>query len=54
MTNSVNSIIEGELQPFIRDGMNELHLHKIPWPREVLQNLGEVSAELRVTLSYFY
>jgi hypothetical protein len=53
MNNSVNLIIEGELQPFVRGGMNEMHIHNIPWPREVLQGLGDVSVEMRVTLSYF-
>jgi len=53
MNNSVNLIIEDELQPFVRGSMNEMHVHKIPWPREVLQDLGDVPAEMRVTLSYF-
>lgn len=53
MNNSVNLIIEGELQPFVRGGMNEMHIHNIPWPREVLQGLGDVPVEMRVTLSYF-
>ncbi len=53
MNNSVNLIIEGELQPYVRSGMNEMHIHNIPWPREVLQGLGDVPVEMRVTLSYF-
>jgi hypothetical protein len=53
MNNSVNLIIEGELQPFVRGGMNEMHIHNIPWPREVLQGLGDIPVEMRVTLSYF-
>lgn len=53
LNNSVNLIIEGELQPFVRGSMNEMHIHKIPWPRKVLQELGEIPAEMRVTLSYF-
>jgi hypothetical protein len=51
--NSVNLIIENEIQPFSKDGMNEMHLHKIPWPKEVLQGLGEIPVEMRVTISYF-
>ncbi len=51
--NSVNLIVEGEIQPFTKDGMNEMHIHKIPWPKEVLQSLGEIQVEMRVTLSYF-
>ena len=58
MDNSVNMIIEGELQPYKKkDGggysMNEMHLHTLPWLKEVLEDLGEVNAKLRVTLSYF-
>ena len=55
--NSVNMIIQGELQPYKKkDGrysMNEMHLHTLPWPKEVLESLGEENAELRITLSYF-
>lgn len=51
--NSVNLIVESEIQPFTKDGMNEMHIHKIPWPEEVLQKLGEVAVKMRVTLSYF-
>lgn len=51
--NSVNLIIQGELQPFTKNHMNEMHLHNVPWPREVLQSLGEVEARIKVTLSYF-
>jgi hypothetical protein len=31
----------------------DMHIHAIPWPREVLIDLGETPVELRVTLSYF-
>ena len=55
--NSVNMVIQGKIQPFTkRDGqveMNEMHLHRIPWPTEVLQALAEAPVEMRVTLSYF-
>ncbi len=57
MDNSVNMIIQGELQPYKRYGsrcsMNEMHLHTLPWPKNVLEELGDINAELRVTLSYF-
>lgn len=57
MNNSVNMIIQGELQPFTKgEGkpqMKEMHLHSIPWPTEVLRSLENVPVELRVTLSYF-
>ena len=57
MNNSVNLIVEGEIQPYEKKdghkGMKEMHLHQIPWPTEVLQDLGETEVEMRVTLSYF-
>lgn len=31
----------------------EMHLHKLPWPTDVLRELGAVDVELRITLSYF-
>lgn len=33
--------------------LNQLKLHKLPWPSQELEALGEVSVEMRVTLSYF-
>lgn len=54
--NSVNMIVQGEMQPFRKEGsvkMNEMHIHSFPWPNEVLRALGETEVKLRVTLSYF-
>lgn len=55
--NSVNMIIQGKIQPYEKSEgsahTREMHLHTIPWPAEVLQNLGETEIELRITLSYF-
>ncbi len=53
MNNSVNMIIQSELQPYNKTSMNEMHLHKIPWPKDVLRDLGEVQVKLKVTLSYY-
>lgn len=56
MNNSVNMIIQGELQPFEkgdRPQMKEMHIHTIPWPVEVLRSLENTDVELRVTLSYY-
>lgn len=53
MNNSVNLVIEGELQPFEKKSMKDMHLHKLPWPREQLRSLGEVPVTLKITLSYF-
>lgn len=51
--NSVTLIVEGGIQPFTKEGMNEMQIHQIPWPKEVLRELGETPVEMRVTLSYF-
>ena len=50
-------IAQEEIQPFEKTGSSrrtkEMHLFELPWPREVLLELGEVEVTLRVTLSYF-
>ncbi len=54
--NAATLIYEGEIQPFQRDGTvktKEMHLHRIPWPTAVLEQLGKATATMRVTLSYF-
>ena len=55
--NSVNMVVEGELQPFKKEGsrvaMKEMDLHEFPWPTEVLESLGDTAVRLRITLSYF-
>ena len=33
--------------------MGDIQFFELPWPRDVLQGLGEQSVRLRVTLSYF-
>lgn len=53
MNNSVNMVIQGELQPYNKKSMNEMHIHTLPWPTDVLKSLGSVNATLKVTLSYF-
>jgi hypothetical protein len=53
----VTLIYEGELQPYRKDGADikthEMHIHELPWPIEVLEDLGEREVTMRVTLSYF-
>ena len=56
--NSVNLIVEDELQPFVKKKggsvtSNEMHMHDIPWPIEILKQLGETTVKMRVTLSYY-
>jgi len=55
--NTVTLIAQDSLQPFEKKGSSyvtrDLNLHQIPWPAEILQELGETVVEMRVTLSYF-
>jgi hypothetical protein len=55
--NALTLVAESSLQPFDRDGSDyktrDLNLHRLPWPREALEDLGETPVEMRVTLSYF-
>jgi len=60
--NNATLIIQDSLQPFdqvIGDKgqkdikTKDMRLHRIPWPKDVLKQLGEQIVRLRVTLSYF-
>jgi hypothetical protein len=52
-TNALTLIVQDTLHPFENGGFKEMHLHALPWPREVLEDLGPAQVRLRVTLSYF-
>ncbi|MDR1533556.1 MAG: S8 family peptidase [Planctomycetota bacterium] len=56
-SNSLTLISEAELQPYTKKGSSystrDMHLHRLPWPRDVLLALGEAPVTLRITLSYF-
>jgi hypothetical protein len=56
-SNSLTLIAQNQLQPYDRSGVSyitrDMHLHAIPWPAEVLRDLGETPVKMRVTLSYF-
>ena len=56
--NSLALIVEDTLQPFEKRAgssiaTRDMHLHDLPWPRTVLQSLGDTEVRLVVTLSYF-
>jgi hypothetical protein len=60
--NNATLIIEDSLQPFdqvVSDNgqksikTRDMRLHTLPWPKEVLEQLGGETVRLRVTLSYF-
>lgn len=56
--NYLTFISEETIQPYIKvpgksARTNNAHYYEFPWPKEALENLGEKSVTLRVTLSYF-
>lgn len=55
--NDVTLVVEDELQPFTfeagRARTKEMKVHRFPWPRKVLESLGDTPVAMRVTLSYF-
>jgi hypothetical protein len=55
--NSLTLISQAGIQPFDKQNgryvTNEMHLYDLPWPTDVLTELGETTVEMRVTLSYF-
>lgn len=52
---AVTLVTQDEFTAFAGKGhkVPNLRLHKLPWPREVLRDLGDAGVRLRVTLSYF-
>ncbi|WP_158248051.1 S8 family peptidase [Paracoccus sp. SY] len=56
--NAMTMIIQDEIQVYRRGANNnivlgEMNWHELPWPSEVLEQLGADEVRLRVTLSYF-
>ncbi|MGH8727550.1 MAG: S8 family peptidase, partial [Burkholderiales bacterium] len=50
---SLTLVLQATFHPFEDGKMREMHLHALPWPKEILEGLGETPVRLRVTLSYF-
>lgn len=46
-------VAQAALHPFADGKMREMHVHQLPWPKEILEELGQTFVRLRVTLSYF-
>lgn len=50
-------VVQDQLQPFRVNGpenaTHEMHLHELPIPKAVLEDLGSLPVRMRVTLSYF-
>lgn len=56
--NSLTMVVEEILNPFEKKpgrdpSFREMNFHQLPWPINALRELGEVTVEMRVTLSYF-
>ena len=56
--NSLTMVVEESLHPFKREPnssptFRDMHFHDLPWPHDVLEDLGETPVEMRITLSYF-
>jgi hypothetical protein len=56
--NDLTLMVEDSLTPFSKVGSasvktRDMKVHQLPWPNDVLAQLGEAHVELRVTLSYF-
>lgn len=52
-TDALTLIAQDTIHPFAAGTMREIHYHVLPWPTDVLADLGEAQVRLRVTLSYF-
>ena len=52
-TDDLTLVVQDAIHPFHNTKLREMHVHDLPWPVDVLQDLGETSVQLRVTLSYF-
>ena len=46
-------VVQGTIHPFANGRMREMHLHQLPWPKDVLEGLNVAAGRLRITLSYF-
>lgn len=50
---SLTMIAQATIRPFEDGTFRDIHMFNLPWPNDVLADLGETEVELRVTLSYF-
>ncbi len=56
-SNSLSLIAQATLQPFTKNKSRyvskDMHIYTLPWPVDVLRELGESQMQMRITLSYF-
>lgn len=58
LNNALTYVAQSTIQPYKRLGstaptFSEMHFYNIPWPKDILLELGDTSVSLKVTLSYF-
>lgn len=46
-------VIQSTIHPYAKGAMNEMHVHQLPWPADVLKDLHATGVKLRIVLSYF-
>jgi len=57
--NRLTLVAEETIRPFDRKTRGsgfrtrDMHMHELPWPKDILLSLGEVEVSMRITLSYF-
>jgi len=55
--NELTLIAQDSLQPYLKQGSQiktrDINIHELPWPADILRQLGETQVEMKVTLSYF-
>lgn len=55
--NHLALVAQNEIKPFKTDAgakkFSDCHFYRLPWPKEILEELGEQDVRLKLTLSYF-
>jgi hypothetical protein len=51
--NALTLVVQDTIHPFEHSKLREMHIHDLPWPRDVLADLGDAPVRMRATLSYF-
>jgi hypothetical protein len=46
-------VAQSSIRPFENGKLREMHFFELPWPRDVLLDLGATRVRVRLTLSYF-
>jgi hypothetical protein len=56
-SNRATMVVQSSIQPFKKKDscavINEMHIHDLPFPKDLLLSLGATEVKMRVTLSYF-